>query len=436
MINFIKKLLILNFFLFFSSPLLGFSSSNFLISQSAFKNHDYLVALSSFNFNEIRLPNTNLTDNLISSIITEDIDLANKIASEIFSKDNENQEAYIVKLVYLYSKNKFSKIKEIHKNSKVKNELVDFIFFNNNELKDNKTISKALVDIVASSFSNTEQRSLNYNFLLFYTSLAKIIDDQNDRATLVKGELYQNIQQSKVAEETFLIIQPNSPYFIDAQISLAINYSNFLSYNEAQKKIKTLLNNNNNNYSIKRILADFYRVEKKFEKAILLYNEMINQKKDDLWNIYYRRGICYERLGDWDNAERDFLRSLDIKPDSPNVLNYLAYGWVEREKKLDQSLQMLEAAYKSNPDSYYIIDSLAWAHFKKNNLVEAARLMELVIDKAPGEAISLDHLGDIYYAMNRKREAIHFWRQALELAEPEDEIQENVQGKIDKFNAG
>jgi hypothetical protein len=217
MINFIKKLLILNFFLFFSSPLLGFSSSNFLISQSAFKNHDYLVALSSFNLNEIRLHNTNLTDNLISSIITEDIDLANKIASEIFSKDNENQEAYIVKLVYLYSKNKFSKIKEIHKNSKVKNELVDFIFFNNNELKDNKTISKALVDIVASSFSNTEQRSLNYNFLLFYTSLAKIIDDQNDRATLVKGELYQNVQQSKVAEETFLIIQPSSPYFIDAQ---------------------------------------------------------------------------------------------------------------------------------------------------------------------------------------------------------------------------
>ena len=248
--------------------------------------------------------------------------------------------------------------------------------------------------------------------------------------------MYQNIQQSKVAEETFLIIQPSSPYFIDAQISLAVNYSNFLSYDEAQKKIKTLLNNNNNNYSIKRILADFYRVEKKFEKAILLYDEMINQKKDDLWNIYYRRGICYERLGDWDNAERDFLSSLDIKPDSPNVLNYLAYGWVEREIKLDESLQMLEAAYKANPDSYYIIDSLAWAHFKKNNLVEAARLMELVIDKAPGEAISLDHLGDIYYAMNRKREAIHFWRQALELAEPEDEIQENVQGKIEKFNAG
>ena len=39
--------------------------------------------------------------------------------------------------------------------------------------------------------------------------------------------------------------------------------------------------------------------------------------------------------------------------------------------------------------------------------------MEKVIDIAPGEAISLDHLGDIYYAMNRKREAIHFGNKHL-----------------------
>ena len=436
MINLIRKLLILNFLVFFSFPLFAFSSSNFLISQLAFKNYDYPAALSNFSNKEIKLSSSNLLDKVISAVIIEDIDLAHKIASEMLIEDNENQEALIVDLVYLYSNKKLNKIKEIQQTLKDKNDLVDFIFFNNNELKDNKTISKSLVDIVVSSFSNAGQASLNYNFLLFYTSLAKIIDNTNDRATLIKGELFQNVEQSKVAEEIFLKIKPSSSYYLEAQRSLAINYSNFLSYDQAQKKIIILLQNNNNNYGLKRILADFYRVEKKFELAISLYDEMINERQDDLWNIFYRRGICYERLGQWDKAEKDFLTSLDIKPDSANVLNYLAYGWVEREMRIDQSLQMLEAAYKANPESYYIIDSLAWAHFKKNNLNEAARLMEMVIDMAPGEAISLDHLGDIYYAMNRKREAIHFWQQALELAEPEDEIEENVQSKLDKFNAG
>ena len=436
MINLIRKLLILNFLVFFSFPLFAFSSSNFLISQLAFKNYDYTAALSNFSNKEIKLSSSNLLDKVISAVIIEDIDLAHKIASEMLIEDNENQEALIVELVYLYSNKKFNKIKEIQQTLKDKNDLVDFIFFNNNELKDNKTISKSLVDIVVSSFSNAEQASLNYNFLLFYTSLAKIIDNTNDRSKLIKGELFLNVEQSKVAEEIFLKIKPSSSYYLEAQKSLAINYSNFLPYDEAQNKIKLLLQTNNNNYGLKRILADFYRVEKKFELAISLYDEMINERQDDLWNIFYRRGICYERLGQWDKAEKDFLTSLDIKPDSANVLNYLAYGWVEREIRIDQSLQMLESAYKANPESYYIIDSLAWAHFKKNNLNEAARLMEMVIDMAPGEAISLDHLGDIYYAMNRKREAIHFWQQALELAEPDDDIEEDIHRKLDQFNAG
>ena len=94
---------------------------------------------------------------------------------------------------------------------------------------------------------------------------------------------------------------------------------------------------------------------------------------------------------------------------------------------------MLTDAYNGNPDSYYILDSLAWAYFKKKNYLKAAKLMEEVIDMVPGEAISLDHLGDIYYAMNRKREAIYFWRQAKDLANPEDEIVNKIKKKLREY---
>ena len=134
-------------------------------------------------------------------------------------------------------------------------------------------------------------------------------------------------------------------------------------------------------------------------------------------------------------AELDFLQSLKIKRDSPNVLNYLAYGWIERDIRIDESFVMLTDAYEANPDSHYILDSLAWAYFKKKDYVKAAELMEEVIDMVPGEAISLDHLGDIYFAMNRKREAIYFWRQAKDLAKPEDEITNKIQKKLKEYDA-
>ena len=62
--------------------------------------------------------------------------------------------------------------------------------------------------------------------------------------------------------------------------------------------------------------------------------------------------------------------------------------------------------------------------------------MEEVTIRAPGEAISLDHLGDIYFAMGRQREAIYMWKQASDLAEPEDDILDGIQKKLDMYNAG
>ncbi len=434
MINLIKKLFFICLLIALNNSVFATSSSTFLISQLAFKNYDYPATLLNFNANKIKLSQDQLLDKAIAAIITEDINLAKDIANKILEKNKNNQEAYIIKISSLFLDKKFNQVKELRDNLDQPNELLDFIFFTNNSLKDGSTISRSLVEIVASSFSNNEQRSLNYNFLLFYTSLAKLIDPKNERAIIIKAELSDQVGQFEVARDTFEKIGKESPYYLDAQSSLAINYLYNSSYEDAENKILSILQNNNNNYALKKILGDFYRYNKKYDLALSIYNQMIEESRGDIWNIYYMRGICFEQLGDWDLAEKDFLKSLEIKPDSPNVLNYLAYGWVEREMKLDRSLQMLEEAYEANPESFYIIDSLAWAHFKKNNLSEAARLMEMVIDIAPGEAISLDHLGDIYYAMNRKREAIHFWQQALELAEPDDEIEENVKIKLEKFN--
>ena len=431
-----KKLLIFYLITAFSMPVMAYTSSNFLISQLAYKNHDYETSLFDFNIDTTKYPNNDLLDKLIASVILENLEFANNISDNILKFEKDNQEAYLVKLVNLLLDNKSNEIKKLYSDTKTKNDLIDFIFFNDDLLKDNQTISKSIIDIVTSSFSNSDGYSLNYSFLLFYTSLARMIDISNDRATLIKGELFQKIGNDKDARLMFKEINQDSDFYLDAQINLALNYSFYLSYDEAIKNINKLLEKNNNLYPIKKILADTHRIEKNYKLAIQLYNEMIERNENDLWSIYYLRGICFERLGQWDKAEKNFLKSLDLKPDSPNVLNYLAYGWVERNIRLDQSLEMLKAAYAANPESSYIIDSLAWAYFKKNNYTEAAKLMEKVIDIAPGEAISLDHLGDIYYAMNRKREAIHFWQQALELAEPEDEIEVNVRSKLDKFNAG
>jgi Flp pilus assembly protein TadD len=432
-----SKILLFFFVFLFSKTIFASSSASFLIAQTAFNNYDFSQVLNEYSSKINQEYKNDYLDELVSAVITENIILSENISKKILTMDPENQEAKLLLMVKFINSNNKKNLRELRFDTdNQKNDLFEFIFFLNDQVKSKIDISNSFLEIVRSSYSKQSSNySQNYNFLLFYTSLAILINNQNYEAIFIKGQLLQMIDDYIFAEATYQKIPKQSEYFTDAQRNIAFNYSRENGFDDIENKIKLIIANNKEDYEINKILADFYRIEKKFDLAIKLYSELIQKNSDDLWYMLYLRGICYEQSDNWEKAEVDFLQSLKIKRDSPNVLNYLAYGWLERDIRIDESFVMLVDANNANPDSHYILDSLAWAYFKKKNYVKAAELMEEVIDMVPGEAISLDHLGDIYLALNRKREAIYFWRQAKDLAKPEDEITENIQKKLSEHDA-
>ena len=432
-----SKILLVFLSLLISKTIYAYSSASLLISKTAFNNYDFNQVLYEYEKEKNQGYKDSYLNELISAVVTEDIVLAGKIANKILLNDSNNQEAKLVSMVKAINDKMPNIVQTLRFNeNKDKNDLIEFLIFQGNSIKKNNDISNAFLEIVKSSYSNyDEDYSQNYNFLLFYTSLSILINQQNHEATFIKAQLLQIINDYFFAETTYLKIPKNSEYYIDAQINIAYNYSIENVFSDAENKIVSIVNNNKENYQLNKIVADFYRVQKKYNIAIDMYSDLLQKNPDDLWYLYYLRGICYERSGNWTKAEVDFLQSLKIKSDSPDVLNYLAYGWIERNVNIQQSFDMLTKAYNTNPDSHYILDSLAWAHFKKKNYNKAAELMEKVIDMVPGEAISLDHLGDIYFAMNRKREAFYFWKQAKDLAEPEDDITDKIIEKLRVYDA-
>ncbi len=420
-----------------SKNLLGNNSSSYLISQQAFKNYDFFTVLNKFKIENNKVDFQEYSKELFSATITENLILANEIAEKILSKDTLNQDAIMLYIVFNLKNNNLSDLDNFLLNYDLDQyELISFIFFHDDKFKNKKNISKTLLELVKSYYNSTTSLEINFNYLLFYSSLAILLDENNYEAIYLKAELYQLIQNYFVADTYYNKIPQKSFYYKDAQKNIAFNSLKYLKFKEAENKIKKILERNNDDKIIKKILADLYRINYNYNLAINYYTELIKLNDQDLWSLYYLRGICYERLDNWEMAEKDFLESLSINPDAPDVLNYLAYGWIEKNIFIERSLEMLKKAYEGNPSSYYILDSLAWAYYKKNNLKKAADLMEKVIDMAPGESISLDHLGDIYFAMNRKREAIYFWNQAIDLADSDDDLIKKINKKLEKYNAG
>ena len=115
---------------------------------------------------------------------------------------------------------------------------------------------------------------------------------------------------------------------------------------------------------MKILLGDKFRKMKKYNDAIRIYTEVINNDKvKSNWNVLYSRGISYERINKWDKAESDLKEALKLNPEDAYILNYLAYSWLDRKENINEALKLLKKAFQIEPSDAYIIDSLGWAYF-------------------------------------------------------------------------
>jgi tetratricopeptide (TPR) repeat protein len=193
------------------------------------------------------------------------------------------------------------------------------------------------------------------------------------------------------------------------------------------KKIK----NSNNKFIFD--MANFYKNTKEYDNAIKYYSQVlksINEDTEVKSDLLYRRGGSYERLKDYENADKDLLHSLRINPDDAYVLNYLAYSWLERDYKINEAIKMLEKAYSSKSDDPYIIDSIGWAYYLINDFVKAETFLKRAVELMPDDPIVNDHYGDILWQLDRKIQARYFWSMVLEMEDAEQDLIKKIYNKL------
>ena len=180
-------------------------------------------------------------------------------------------------------------------------------------------------------------------------------------------------------------------------------------------------------------LANFYKDNEYYKKSIKYYSLTLNKISKDHFlvpKILDRRGTSYERLGDWKSAEKDLIRSLELLPDQPHVLNYLAYSWVDMGINLDKGLEMLKKATQLRKDDGYIIDSLGWAYYAKQNYVEAEQFLQRAVELLPNDPIINDHYADALWMMNKNIQARYVWSYILKFDEIEPNLRESINKKL------
>ena len=180
-------------------------------------------------------------------------------------------------------------------------------------------------------------------------------------------------------------------------------------------------------------MANMYKNYKKYEKAIEYYSIVLSQIEENseaYADILYRRGGSYERLGQYQKSDSDLLLSLEIIPEDPYVINYLAYSWLERDYKIQEAIQMLERAYEQKKSDPYIIDSIGWGYYLNGDYAKAEKYLKQAIQLMPNDPIVNDHYGDILWKLDRKLQARYFWESVLNFKTTEDDIKKSILKKL------
>ena len=112
--------------------------------------------------------------------------------------------------------------------------------------------------------------------------------------------------------------------------------------------------------------------------------------------------------------------------------------WAEHGKKLDDAFEWIQKALDLEPDSEAILDSMGWVLFQQGKPEQALPYLEKAESKLtePDPTI-LDHLGDVYLALDRLPSAKESFQKSLEIEFSEQvfEKMESSVGRIGSVNS-
>jgi Flp pilus assembly protein TadD len=275
----------------------------------------------------------------------------------------------------------------------------------------------------AAQMINAKQNQIG----LAYLRLSLKLDPARDEAWVMVGDMMEQAGDREAARAAYARPRPGSAEYVAAQAKLAWSYQNSGDKQTALKIARASAAGGDD--VAKLTLADLLRADDQFAEAASILTQLLAASKTPDWRLLYARGVSYERLNRWPEAEADLQAALKLQPDDPELLNYLGYSWIDRGEHLKEALAMVEKAVASDPHSGAMIDSLGWAYYRLGDYKKAVELLEQAVELDAGDPEINNHLGDAYWRVGRRDEAQFQWKRVLTL-QPDDKIKTGAEAKL------
>ncbi|WP_419913648.1 tetratricopeptide repeat protein [Hoeflea sp.] len=278
-------------------------------------------------------------------------------------------------------------------------------------------------------------RSGAEDFVSLYLNFARVLDPKNASTLIMLGSLAENRGDPEKAIAIYESIPEDSIVHRESELQLGLNLADLGRLDESKQHLAKLIDDDPSDMrsylaygSVLSDAKDYRAMADNYDRAVQAIGVLPDRSH---WNIFYQRGIAYERLKEWEKAEPNFERALELYPNQPQVMNYLGYSWIDMNINLDEGMDLIREAVRLRPNDGYIVDSLGWAYYRLGDYESAVQELERAVEIRPGDPTINDHLGDAYWRAGRRIEARYQWERSLTM-EPELTEIPKIRSKLEK----
>lgn len=293
------------------------------------------------------------------------------------------------------------------------------------------TIRQAAAEALVAPATAMEARK-QAEVALPYLRLALKLDPELGDARVMLGDLLTAMGDQAGARAAYAQVPANSPAYAGAREKLAWAAQTAGEKDEALRIARDNAAANPKDVDAAVTLADLLRADEQYAASARILDGLIAQQGDKAdWRLLYMRAVDEQEMDRWPDAERDVQAALKLKPDEPELLNFLGFSWIDRGEKIPAALAMVQKAVDMDPNSGAMLDSLGWGYYRLGSYDLAVQKLESAVTLEPGDPDINDHLGDAYWRVGRRTEAEFQWRRVLTLA-PTAKLKAAVEAKLSR----
>jgi len=172
------------------------------------------------------------------------------------------------------------------------------------------------------------------------------------------------------------------------------------------------------------IEAEIVRDHGSADEVMPLYNKALKAHPEND-ELLYARGLYAVEIGRLDILESDLRKIIERNPKHADALNALGYTLADQSDRYAEAHSLITRALEIKPDSPAILDSMGWLQFRLGDYDQASVYLNRAFNLLPDSEIAA-HLGEVLWVKGDRDGARRVWRKMLDIDPDSRHVKETM----------